>query len=398
MKFYCFHFLPYAAADLGRLARGQKSMWMLYPHDYFDADACHALYARYLDELALVDELGFDGVCLNEHHQTPHSLMAAPNVIAGALTQRVKRGKILILGRALPLVGNPVSIAEEFAILDNMSGGRLITGFVRGIGVEYHASGINPAHSLERFRDAHDIILRAWTEREPFAYEGRHYRLNHVNIFPRPYQKPHPPVWIPSTGSKETLEWAAHPDRRYTYLQFFNAPYEGVKATLLDYRATARRFGYEATPDQLGWAVPTYVAETDAIARREAAPHLDALFNKFMALPPEMLFPPGYMSLELMKKTLARKKVGNAAKPTANIDQVIDQGIAMVGSAATVRARIEQAKAEIGLGHLLPMLHFGTLPVDLTRKNIEMFARDVMRPLRRQPETPGRQPAEYAAG
>ena len=120
-------------------------------------------------------------------------MMPAPNLIASALIQRTKTVQIAILGRALPLVNNPVYIAEEFAMLDNLSKGRIIAGFVRGIGSEYHSSGTNPYYSHERFHEAHDLIIRAWTEPGPFAFEGEHFNLNYVNLWPRPYQTPHPP-------------------------------------------------------------------------------------------------------------------------------------------------------------------------------------------------------------
>ena len=167
------------------------------------------LYARYIGELELADQLGFDGICVNEHHQTAYGLMPAPNLIAAALARSTRQAKIAILGRALPLVSNPVAVAEEFAMLDQMSGGRIITGFVRGIGTEYFASGVNPTHSHERYYEAHELILRAWTEVGPFRYHGRHYQFDYVNLWPRPLQQPHPPVWIPSQGSSETIEWCA---------------------------------------------------------------------------------------------------------------------------------------------------------------------------------------------
>ena len=163
------------------------------------------LYHEYLDQMEFADRLGFDGVCLNEHHQTAYGMMPTPGVLAGALARSVKRAKIAILGRALPLVNNPLVIAEEYAMLDNLTRGRFIAGFVRGIGAEYHAMGINPAHSQERFAEAHDLIIRAWTEPGPFQYVGKHYHFNYVNPWPRPYQTPHPPIWIPSQGSGSTI-------------------------------------------------------------------------------------------------------------------------------------------------------------------------------------------------
>ena len=118
-------------------------------------------YASYIDQLAYAEKLGFDIIAVNEHHQTAYGMMPAPDLIASALIQRTKKVKIAILGRALPLVNNPVNIAEEFAMLDNLSKGRIITGFVRGIGNEYHSTGINPYFSHERYQEAHDLIVAA---------------------------------------------------------------------------------------------------------------------------------------------------------------------------------------------------------------------------------------------
>jgi alkanesulfonate monooxygenase SsuD/methylene tetrahydromethanopterin reductase-like flavin-dependent oxidoreductase (luciferase family) len=218
--------------------------------------------------------------------------MPAPNLIAGALTRTTKQAKIAILGRALPLVSNPITIAEEFAMLDNMCDGRIITGFVRGIGSEYFASGANPSLSHEVYYEAHDLILRAWTEPGPFRHVGKHFNFEYVNLWPRPVQQPHPPVWIPSQGSKETVEWASHPDRKYTYLQTFS-PMKTAQRAFDYYYECAENYGYKADASQLGWAVPTYVAETDEQARAELKPHIEAFFTRFLRYPIEMRMPPG---------------------------------------------------------------------------------------------------------
>ena len=172
----------------------------MLPNRLYDPVKGAEEYARHIDALVYAEEIGFDAIGVNEHHQTAYGLMPTPNLIASALIQRTKTIKIAILGRALPLVNNPIYIAEEFAMLDNLSKGRIIAGFVRGIGSEYHSSGTNPYFSHERFHEAHDLIIRAWTEPGPFAFDGDHFSLQYVNLWPRPYQTPHPPVWIPSQG------------------------------------------------------------------------------------------------------------------------------------------------------------------------------------------------------
>ena len=392
MKTFFFHLMPYADLDLSYTER-HNSAWVTLPNSYFDPALGQKLYARYIGELELADQLGFDGICVNEHHQTAYGLMPAPNLIAAALARSTKQAKIAILGRALPLVSNPVAVAEEFAMLDQMSGGRIITGFVRGIGTEYFASGVNPTHSHGRYYEAHELILRAWTETGPFRYHGRHYQFDYVNLWPRPLQQPHPQVWIPSQGSSETVEWCASAKRKYTYLQTFS-PVKSAKKAFDLYRQVAEREGYESQPSQLGWAVPTYVAETDEIARRELKPHIEAFFNKFLHYPLEMRMPPGYSSIASTKSLIESKFAFRMMEMTA--ENLIELGMVVAGSAATVRERLAAYARELGVGNLIAMLQIATLPAELTEKNLRLFAKDVMPYLREDGARTPRRVAEPA--
>ena len=259
-------------------------------------------------------------------------------------------------------------------MIDVISGGRLISGFVRGIGAEYHTFGVNPTFSHDRFHEAHDLIVRAWTEKGPFAFEGHHYRVSYVNLWPQPLQKPHPPIWIPSQGSKETIDWAAHPDRRYTYLQTFS-PVKVVARYLKMYRDTCEGFGYKARDSQLGWSVPVYVAESDESARREAKLHFENFRNVFVRMPLEMLLPPGYTSRESLKNVMKAKA---QMFGDVTIDQAIELGLFICGSPATVLGSFRKHWEEMRFGNLLVSCQFGTLPADLTRKNMELFSREVL--------------------
>lgn len=379
LKFFFFHLMPYAALP-GDYSEKYDSAWVTLPNSYYEPQVGHQLYNRYLDEIEYADELGWDGVCVNEHHQNAYGLMPIPGVMAGALSRRTKNGKIAVLGRALPLLNNPLNVAEEYAMLDNITGGRLIAGFVRGIGAEYHSSGVNPAESHERFHEAHDLIMQAWTQPGPSKFEGKYYHFEYVNCWPRTFQQPHPPIWIPSQGSRETIEWAAHPSRKYTYLQTFS-PVATLARFMAMYRETAKNYGYEATSQQVGWSVPAYAAETDEIARREAKPHIEFFLNKLLRMPHEMLLPPGYLSLASLFGVMKAKRGISATVRT--IDEVIEQGIFLCGSAATLREQIEKYQKEIGFGYLLPQMQFGTLPHDLVTKSTEIFAKEIIPHFRR---------------
>ena len=374
MKVYFFHLMPYANIDMAQIDKHQ-SAWVTLPNSNFDPGKGRLLYERYLGELELADQLGFDGVCVNEHHQTAYGMMPAPNIIAAALARSTRQAKICILGRALPLISNPIMLAEEFAMLDHLSNGRIITGFVRGIGTEYFSNSVNPTFSYERYYEAHELILKAWTETGPFSYRGKHYQFDYVNLWPRPLQQPHPPVWIPSQGSMETVVWAAAKERRYTYLQTFS-PYPQALKAFRAYRACALKEGYEPAPSQMGWAVPTYVAETDAEARRDLETHIEDFFNRFIKFPSlQMRLPPGYSSIASTKALMVAKF---EARANATIDTLIDQGIILCGSPKTVCDRILRNQSEMGFGHLLAMLQIGTQPAEMTERSTRLFAAEVM--------------------
>ncbi len=377
MKFTLFHLMPYADLDLAATAAFPTS-WLHTPNTYYDPEKGAALYERYLGELTRGEDLGFDGIAVNEHHSTAYGMMPSPIVTASYLAARTKKVTIAILGSALPLRNHPLTLAEEHAMIDNISRGRLITGFVRGIGAEYHVWGVNPVFSHERFHEAHDLIVQAWTEPGITRFQGKHYAHEYVNIWPRPYQKPHPAIWIPSQGSRETIEWAAHPKRKYVYLQTFS-PTKSVQKYLKMYRDQCAAYGYDCPDTQLGWEVPIYVAETDEIARTEAKVHYENFRNRFLKMPIEMLLPPGYSSIESMKGVAASKAqvVGDVT-----LELSIELGMLICGSAATVRQALEHHWKQMRFEHLLTMLQFGTLPAELTRKSTDLFAREVMPLLR----------------
>jgi alkanesulfonate monooxygenase SsuD/methylene tetrahydromethanopterin reductase-like flavin-dependent oxidoreductase (luciferase family) len=380
MRFTFFHLMPYRPLDLEE-RRKHRAAWVVLPNRLYDPTKGAEEYQSYIDQLVYAEELGFDAIGVNEHHQTAYGMMPAPNLIASVLIARTKTVKIAILGRALPLVSNPINIAEEFAMLDNLSKGRIITGFVRGIGNEYHATGLNPYFSHERYQEAHDLIVAAWTRPGPFAFEGEHYNFRYVNLWPRPYQTPHPPIWIPSMGSSETIRWAAAPERKYPFLVTFSAR-DLVARYLNMYRDQARQYGYEVSGDQLGWACPIYVADTDERAKAEARAGIETLFNDFLAVPWEMLLPPGYTSLSSMKNTMRMRKALGSRTQRQTLEELMESGTVVAGSPRTVREQIERLRDLTGLNNVVTMLQFGVLPDDLARRNMEMFAFEVMPHLR----------------
>ena len=153
--------------------------------------------------------MNFDGVMLNEHHGTPFCLGAVMDVEASILAKVTKRVKMVLLGNPVATVANPLRLAEELAMINLISGGRLVSGWVRGAGSEQFANNTNPALNRELFEEGVEFIVKAWTTPGPFRYEGKHFNFRNVNPWVLPLQRPHPPFWIPGLVSPDTAFWCA---------------------------------------------------------------------------------------------------------------------------------------------------------------------------------------------
>jgi alkanesulfonate monooxygenase SsuD/methylene tetrahydromethanopterin reductase-like flavin-dependent oxidoreductase (luciferase family) len=266
---------------------------LMFPNENFSPEKAAELYSMYFDELQHCSESGFDGVMINEHHNNPLSLMPSVNVIGAVLAKLTKQGKIVFLGNVLPIHDNPVRVAEEIAMIDMISGGRVVCGFVRGIGQESMATNTNPVFNRERFAEAHDLIIKTWTTPGPFRWEGKHYHLRVVNPWVLPLQKPHPPVWIPGVVSPESVEFAA----RHGYPYIALAPPLDLIGEVYDlYDRVAHEEGYTATEHNRGYAVRVVVADSDERAYEEGKKFFWQLGTSFGVAPRHWQTPPGYLS------------------------------------------------------------------------------------------------------
>ena len=196
MKNLWFHLMPYKELP-DDFRDKHASVWVDIDSTLQDPRRVHVMYNEFLDELEYAAETGFDGICCNEHHSNGYGLMPSPNLMASTLARRTSDAAICVMGNSLALYNPPVRVAEEFAMLDCISGGRLIAGFPVGSPMDTaYAYGQNPSTLRERYHEAHDLIMRAWQAPEPFSFNGRFNKLRYVNVWPRPVQKPHPPVWV----------------------------------------------------------------------------------------------------------------------------------------------------------------------------------------------------------
>ena len=227
-----------------------RSAWVDLPNEHFDPEKGGQYYRDYIAQLQHADSLGFDGICVNEHHCNAYGLMPSPNLMASILTQTTSNAALIVLGNSLALYQPPLRVAEEMAMLDIMSNGRLVAGFPVGTSMDTTFSyGQVPLQLRERHSEAHDLIMKSWSERKPFAFNGKYTKLRYVNIWPRPLQQPHPPVWIPGSGSLETWELGPQPQLRLLLPELFRLSTGGKGGPgLLEHR---RRAGNRRQPPQV---------------------------------------------------------------------------------------------------------------------------------------------------
>jgi alkanesulfonate monooxygenase SsuD/methylene tetrahydromethanopterin reductase-like flavin-dependent oxidoreductase (luciferase family) len=380
MKVFVFDLLPYGE-QLDHVKIGNELPFPLEKR-HFKPEIAVRTYAEHLDAWAELDRLGYDGLGFNEHHTSPYGLMNSPNLLCAAAAQRTKRLKLLIYGNLLPL-HEPLRLAEELAMLDCMSNGRLISGFARGIPREHNVYSVPQSDSRARYEEAHEIILKAWTE-EAFSYEGRFWRYKDVAIWPRPVQRPHPPVWIPVTTSKETIDWAAKHDAPITP----GLGGRGLTEDIVRYYAKAMaRHGHAVTPRHLSIGVGAYVADSKAQAIKETGPyHLyfhRTLFSHGNITETSVAKQTGYVSDASMDyirpenlKLAARSREDFRGMTMADVERFAAE--APWGTADEVRDRIIAAAEHAGAETVLVSLNRGAMPQEMFLEQIRRFAREVL--------------------
>jgi alkanesulfonate monooxygenase SsuD/methylene tetrahydromethanopterin reductase-like flavin-dependent oxidoreductase (luciferase family) len=332
--------------------------------DLFSADVAVQSMQTTFDQFRQADEFGFDWVTVAEHHYSAFSLTPNPMVMAGALTQIVRRAKIAVLGPTIPIL-NPIRVAEEFAMLDTMSGGRLVAGMLRGTPNEYVTYNINPAESRERFAEALLLIRRAWTETQPFGWLGRYYQYRTISIWPRPIQKPHPPIYM-SGSSPEAGEFAA---RNQIGLGFAFTTVPLARKAVQHYRAQAKAAGWEPKPDNVIYRALFHVAETDeqAFADMSTLPPRVSFADQNAAVS-EAVLDSGYYGSDVVgqRQRNSRRELGER----------IELGQVIVGGPDTVLAQVKRIRDELGAGIL--DLVVGVQLGEKTMRSIELFGSKVL--------------------
>jgi alkanesulfonate monooxygenase SsuD/methylene tetrahydromethanopterin reductase-like flavin-dependent oxidoreductase (luciferase family) len=381
MKLMWFHLMPYTELP-DDFRDKHPSVWVDIHSSLFDPRRAHHMYNDFMDELEFAAECGFDAVCVNEHHSNGYGLMPSPNLIASALARRTTETALCVMGNSLALYNPPTRVAEEFAMIDCISGGRLIAGFPVGTPMDTcFAYGQNPSMLRDRYYEAHDLVVRAWTEQDTFAFNGRFNQQRYVNIWPRPVQKPHPPIWIPGGGSVETWRWCAEMDHVYAYLSYFG--YQAGQATMDGFWAEMDRLGKDRNPYRAGFLQFVGVAESREEAYRLYSEPAEYFYGRCLHVDPRFAGAPGYTS-EATQRAGVVGQVAQVARMrrfdtlAREMDAIVDKGYVIIGSPDEVAAQLREVAVNLNVGHLMMLLQFGNMGKDLAKYNTKLFAEQVM--------------------
>ncbi len=344
---------------------------LTFPNTYFDPQKAHVLYNQYHEEYVLADEVGFDGIMTNEHHSSYWCMKPAVNIDAAVITKLTKRVKIALLGNVIS-INDPVRMAEEIAMLDCYSGGRIISGFVRGSAVETLQAGLNPTENRERFEEAHDLIIKCWTTPGPFRWEGKYFHHRIVNPWVLPMQKPHPPIWYPGTTSPESVKWAAK--HRYPYLNLGSLLNLTIQLRQM-YMDTAEECGYQAGPEHFGYLVKAVVADTDEKAQEIGRNFLWAEPHRQRG-PREFNDPPGYQSREALKLQ-AQRPTGAFARQMS-YEELQEAYNVVVGSPDTIIKKLRYVRDKLNPGQLIIWGNDGPMDHKDSMRSIELLGKEVI--------------------
>jgi alkanesulfonate monooxygenase SsuD/methylene tetrahydromethanopterin reductase-like flavin-dependent oxidoreductase (luciferase family) len=385
MKLMWFHLMPYTELP-DDFREKNPSVWVDIHSSLFDPRRAHLMYNDFMDELEFAAECGFDAVCVNEHHSNGYGLMPSPNLVAAALARRTTDTALCVLGNSLALYNPPTRVAEEFAMIDCISGGRLIAGFPVGSPMDTcFAYGQNPSMLRQRYHEAHDLVMRAWTEGDTFAFNGRFNQQRYVNIWPRPVQKPHPPIWIPGGGSVETWQWCAQMDYVYCYLSYYG--YKAGQSTMNGFWEEMQRLGKDRNPYRAGFLQFVGVAESREEAYRLYREPAEYFYGRCLHIDPRFAGPPGYTT-EATQRRGAQSQVAQAAQFSRyeskfqllgrEMDAIVERGYVIIGSPDEVAAQLREVATSLNVGHLMLLLQFGNMQKDLAKYNTRLFAERIM--------------------
>jgi alkanesulfonate monooxygenase SsuD/methylene tetrahydromethanopterin reductase-like flavin-dependent oxidoreductase (luciferase family) len=382
-----FHW--FAEVQHGHLGKdfptAHDSSWVTPPSNLADPALVAEEYQMFLRLMQQCDALGWDGLTVNEHHQTAFAMSPSPNLLAAALAATTENAAITLCGNSLALYNPPTRIAEEMAMLDLMSGGRLVAGMVFGTPMDSaFAAGMPPIEVRERFHEARKLIIRAWEENEPFAFNGKYNKLRYVNVWPKTLQEKLP-IWVPGSGSVETWALVTEEDYCYGYLSFRGL--NNARPIVKGFWDYAEAHGGSMSPYRLAFTQIICVADTDEEAERK---YYDAVkyFHTHNPVPLWQAAPPGYQTEASLREGINRQRVVSpeeamrAARGDMSFWEYDELGFIIAGTPERVEQRVRAMCEELRVGHLITALHMGDLDEETATMNNHLFGTKVMPKLR----------------
>jgi len=351
---------------------------LMFPNTHYSPERAQQLYGMYFEELQYCTEAGFDGVMINEHHNNPLSMMPSVNVIGAILARTTRKGRIVFLGNVLPIHDNPLRVAEEIGMIDVLSGGRVVCGFVRGIGQESFATNTNPVYNRERFDEAHDLILKAWTTPGPFRWEGKHYHYRVVNPWVRPLQKPHPPIWIPGVASPESVRWAA--EHRYPYVALAPA-LDLIEEIYGLYDEVAAAEGFTPTAEQRGYAIRVSVADSDEQAYEQGRHFFWQLGTSFGVAPRHWQAPPGYLTRAAVQGQRQQRRAAadvTPGGPSLDYEEAHATYQIVSGNPDTVIKKLKHIIDLVDPGYMILWGREGPMSHEVAMRAIDLLGQEVI--------------------
>lgn len=356
-------------------ADSYPSIRVTLPNRHYDPEKGAALYDRFLKEWQIAEDEGMN-IMLNEHHQTATCVDPAAPLMLAALARLTSKARLLILGNPAANRRQPVRIAEEMAMIDILSRGRLEAGFVRGVPYEISPANSNPVRMNERFWEALQLVVKAWTNHDgPVSHEGRFFHHRNINIWPRVYQTPHPPIWVSTTSASGARQVGENGYVQATFLTGYQETRKIYESYRAGWRAAGR--GQDVPIDRLAYAAIVYVGQTEEEAYRGAEKLLWYVTANKVA--PQFVNPPGYVPVAANVAMLrgATHPLSEFAK-SASVEGAINAGFLMAGTPEQVYQQIKRHYQYVGgYGHLLIMGQAGFLEHDETVAGIRNFAREV---------------------
>jgi alkanesulfonate monooxygenase SsuD/methylene tetrahydromethanopterin reductase-like flavin-dependent oxidoreductase (luciferase family) len=360
--------------------------WLDSPIGLSDSRHVGEVYRSFIRLMQQADRDGFDGLAVNEHHQTPFAMTPSPNLLAASLAGTTENAAILVIGDSLALYNPPTRVAEELAYLDCLSGGRVIAGMVFGTPMDStFAYGRVPVELRDRFHEARELILRAWAAEEPFAFNGKYTQLRYVNLWPRPIQE-RPPIWIPGSNSIETWDLVTRENYCYGHLSFSGL--QSAKPLVDGYWDYVAKNDGDMNPHRMAFTQIICVADSDAEAE---AKYYDAVkyFMRVRNPEPRFATPPGYNTVKSMTTQMQRGESGvdpqdkiRAARGEMSFWEYDEKGYIIAGTPDRVAQRVRDLVTELRVGQLITSLHMGDLAEETAAENTHLFGTRVIPQLR----------------